>query len=282
VVEEIWKREKHTSIKNYMIDYYQNPAISQSRLKAFLNCPFHYEAEYILETFKQDSDSLEFGKAFDCYVTEHDKFASTYHNVARRTGAEGELTNSVYEDVTTLGEYVRSNKVFQKLTSGLTTQREFFADLPSGQKLKAKLDYFGIKRNVGYIVDLKTAKDSPIDKFKWSIFDYGYDFQMAFYKMIVKMQPEFVKLRSFKYFIPVIDRTKQHYFFVYELDKEIVDQQSFRLTDLIRSEPWLKMTHAKVEARKRYKDQVHSCPMGIECPLAQPTKIIKLTKDDLV
>lgn len=253
-------------------EYHTYDAISQSAIKALLKCPEYYRRKFIAKDFDEDSKALEFGSAVDCYVTDPAEFAERYAEVQRRTGATGkiELTPAVYKDVVTTAEFVTKQPIFQKITKDLDRQVPMIVDF-EGMKLKALPDFFGKvhtkKRDLFRIVDLKTARDAEWNTFKWAIQNYGYLFQLAWYKVLARLVTA-DETTPFEFYLAVVD---DKCFRMYKVEDDLIDDQVLKIVELLKEKPW--------ETRLMQDQNGHVCPLKFECPYALQDMSIPISKD---
>ena len=196
-------RAKSNVKKKKEVNYFDVDAVSQSFLKTFLYCQYWAQESYITKTLpRETSQAMQFGSALDKWLTENPTFWEEYAVVSRRSkemlatgkNAEGkvELTNTDHTNMTDLAELVEDQPLYKKHFQGKSTQKEIFYTYVAkdGTKipLKAKLDYFSEDTKKAIIADLKACQDGSYAKFKWTIQDFNYDFQLAFYRLMVRWE----------------------------------------------------------------------------------------------
>jgi hypothetical protein len=77
-----------------------------------------------------------------------------------------------------------ANKMVKGLLSGGHAELSAFAQIPGTDIwTKCRMDYLNL--DMGYMVDLKSTKDDSFDHFNSSIFKWGYEVQMAYYRMVL-------------------------------------------------------------------------------------------------
>ena len=255
------------------MNYFDDPRLNQSSLKEFDKCPYLYKAKHLDKIVPaEDSDALTFGSAVDCYLTEgKDEFDQQYEAVARRSkhredDAPIQLTMSAYDKVMTAIERVKSQPVMV-MFDWMDTQTILTTD-----KYKAKLDYFGVRNNIGYIADLKTTAN--YDRFIRTIDDWGYYTQMSFYRMMAKRAHRNIK--RFKCYFIVVDKSDNNKFGVFEISQSRLDKEEVELKKLIR-----RFNHTvRVNSFRptKNKDTCRACQFYSLCDHAGCTKkdIIKI------
>ncbi len=241
------------------------PGWSQSAVKAYLTCPEYYCRRYVEKTFDDsDTKSFEFGRAVDEYVANKEAFLSTWTRVLRRSGAAKELTAAVYDDAVRTGEFVLAQPVFRRLTAGLASQVPLYANLEM-IPIKGLLDFYGEVGNEVRIIDLKTARSAIWRDFRYSILDYGYLFQLAWYGLLAELNEK--EHKKIRYFIAVVDDSC---FNCYEFSSDLIRIEQSRAIEFMKQ---------IIKTEQSIVSTPHLCPLKFECPYA---KIEDITKIDLL
>lgn len=144
-----------------MINYYDNPAISQSKLKDLKRSPKHFWAKHVASdrTLDAETEAMRFGKAVHTCLFEHQLFINEYvvePNVDKRT-KDGKLAfaefvaNSAGKTIISGDDMIAVKRirdaVLNKKTSrillnnGLPEHELYWVDADTGIGCKAKLDY---------------------------------------------------------------------------------------------------------------------------------------------
>lgn len=192
------------------MNYFANPAMSQSKLKDLRKSPKHFWAKHLAPERIPDTetDAMRFGKAVHMCLFEHQLFIKNYvaePNVDKRT-KEGKLEFATFiansagktiisandmEAVKCIRDAVLNKKTSRKLlNNGLPEHELYWIDPETGIHCKAKLDYLiePCKQFPnGLILDLKTTINADPTEFAKSIYNFGYYNQMAFYCNAVKI-----------------------------------------------------------------------------------------------
>lgn len=192
------------------MNYFVNPAMSQSKLKDLRKSPKHFWAKHLAPERIPDTetDAMRFGKAVHMCLFEHQLFIKNYvaePNVDKRT-KEGKLEFATFiansagktiisandmEAVKCIRDAVLNKKTSRKLlNNGLPEHELYWIDPETGIHCKAKLDYLiePCKQFPnGLILDLKTTINADPTEFAKSIYNFGYYNQMAFYCNAVKI-----------------------------------------------------------------------------------------------
>src|SRR3990167_923504 len=195
-------------------NYYDDPRLSQSKLKDYFRCSNLYKARHIDHSIEpEETDALIIGRAVDTYITEgEESFFNNFEIVDRRgknsSGSKIQLNNSMSEIIQKMIGKIQQQPVM-KMFKECDTQVELYDN-----DFKAKIDYLHIsKTGTCTIADLKTIADT--DKMYRQIEEYGYFFQLAFYKFLIKRLNK--KAKRFNCYIVAIDKTAKTKFAVYKV-----------------------------------------------------------------
>jgi len=243
-------------------NYYNDPRVSQSGLKTYLQCPGLYKAIYVDRSYQPPTtDTFTVGKAVDCLITQGRlAYNAQFEVVKRRSGEEGkiQLTGAMSANIEALAAKIKAQPVMETF-SWMDNQTIIMTD-----KYKGMLDYFGIRRGIGYIADLKTTAD--LDKIHYTVEDYGYYFQMAYYRWLIK-QAGIKGIKKFKCYIIAIDKTPKMKFGVYE-----VDQRRFRHEEKIIKATLKHLDQNPKFTKRLGKGVCQECPPEINCRWGKFTK----------
>lgn len=189
--------------------YYDNPALSQSKLKDLNQSPKHFWIKHIADNCapKIETDAMRFGRAVHMCLFEHQLFINNYivkPDIDKRT-KDGKLLfsefieNSVGKIIISVEEMaaiksIRDSVLSKKtarilLNNGLAEHELYWVDTETEINCKAKLDYFIEPCSQfpnGLIIDLKTTVNAEPNDFAKSIYNFGYYHQVAFYCNAVK------------------------------------------------------------------------------------------------
>lgn len=177
-------------------EYFADPAVDQSQLKAFLKSPANwaYERKY---GSKEPTPSMQFGTVFHAYmlgtaaIIEPDFEVKTRNSAKWRDWLEDlRLSrNDVYYPVTPseacILERMKANferypEYVKRLEDSAVEQAIFWTDEKTGIQLKAKVD--ALPKTGDMFIDLKTAVSAQPRDFMRHAFDYGYHVQAEFYR----------------------------------------------------------------------------------------------------
>lgn len=190
-------------------DYHKHPALSWSKFKHFLNSPYHYQFNVINKSEGASSDALRFGTLVHAAILEPDLLFNSYAimpdfgdmRVTKNKEAKKDWLEN-HKDKKfqiTQDEWVRLSNIttnFQKLNFNL---KDFFVEQSIFAKyvdldLKAKPDAF----NFDCILDVKTSSET-LSSFKYTINKYMYQYQLAFYDLVLVLNEYENKMREFKF-----------------------------------------------------------------------------------
>ncbi len=188
------------------MNYFDNPAISQSMLKTLGENPRKFYELYIAKSMKQTSTAaLEDGKAFDLLLTEPDKFKQEYYTI----NSYGEIS-CILKDYKLQQFNHMKDSVLNKCidVEGTLPLREFL-DFGSYQEelywcdpnyfvdCKGKLDW--ISEDKKLIIDFKTTVDSSYEGFSKSIKTYNYRLQAGMYAYAIQLKYNLKQLPDFMF-----------------------------------------------------------------------------------
>ena len=187
------------------IDYYEHPAMSQSKLKDLKKSPKHFWAKHIDHDRlpQEETEAMKLGSLFHCLLLEWDHFSDRYiiaPQLDKRTKEyKAWLTNKSWEleikDIITQQEYnaaqkmvkaLQAKKIMQLMFSmqGLIEKEFYWTDKITQVPCKMKLDFFIEPCSLlpkGAIIDFKSTQDACHEAFSISVNKYGYYNQQAFY-----------------------------------------------------------------------------------------------------
>jgi hypothetical protein len=169
------------------VNYFQRPETSSTDVRNLLKSPAHYQAGR-RENHEPTASMLAGTKFHEYFLLDKDFLVEPD---VRRTSSEykewlkaaGSPAKEQLISTAELGE-------FQLMKANILNACKLFEDgLPETELVipacdlwplgrKAKLDF----SRTDCIVDLKTTTDASPEKFKWSILNYGYDIQLAWYQ----------------------------------------------------------------------------------------------------
>ena len=185
-------------------NYYNDVRLSQSKLKTYLKCPNLFKALYLDHSIEpEETDALIIGRAVDTYITEgEESFFNNFEKVARRSKhildtsptpfmGTAEIVQLIIKDESKTQLTGLMFDIAQKMIGKIQQQpvMKMFKECDTQVELydndfKAKIDYLHIsKTGTCTIADLKTIADT--DKMYRQIEEYGYFFQLAFYKFLI-------------------------------------------------------------------------------------------------
>ena len=175
-------------------EYRAHPGVNKSTLWEMRKSPAHYQ--HIMDTPREDSPALAFGRAVHKLVLQPETFTEEYavapSGIDRRTktgreaweaftakaGAREILTAEDFETAKAMAAAVHLNPAARPLLQGKEFERVlFWNDEATGTACKCRCDAVG----PGVVVDYKTCTDASTDAFARDAMRYGYDLQAAMY-----------------------------------------------------------------------------------------------------
>jgi hypothetical protein len=173
--------------------------ISKSWLDSIAVCPLLFK--FRQENPQPETEALRIGKALHHFILERDTFDDYYFsnesvaNLDRRTKKGKEAYNELIEK-NSGKEMVKVNEIanFEGMYKSIFTHRKakkllingerehsvLWTDEELGAKCKARADY--LRKDISFIVDLKTTTDASALEFAKSCAKYRYDVQDAHYR----------------------------------------------------------------------------------------------------
>ncbi|QQG31322.1 PD-(D/E)XK nuclease-like domain-containing protein [Cyanophage S-2L] len=183
--------------------HHAHPAIGSSDLKLFRRSPLHYWHRKYSPSFvpKPPSASMQMGTALHIALLEPERFEKAVgqalttpktSKAAKEAHAEHdakyELTipPAAYQQVLAMRDVALKHPVIKRIAETVVSTEEsvFAIDPTTGLELKIRLDAW---TSPGWLIDVKTTADASNGKFKWSIRDYGYDHQAAYYLKVLRL-----------------------------------------------------------------------------------------------
>lgn len=194
-----------------MEGYYENPALSHSRLKEIRKSPGHFR--WALENPSPSTDAMNLGSLVHAMVLEPHTVESCFvkaPKIDRRTKAGKEeyalfqsqamdkmcVPASDWDTSVLMAESVKSHPVASKVLDdavayGMVEKEYYWEDRVGGYSFDRKAKVDGLCRDAHYgmnspLVDLKTTTDASPFAFKRSVTKYSYGTQMAYYRDAVR------------------------------------------------------------------------------------------------
>lgn len=206
-------------------EYHAHPALSYSKLSKFRQNPREYYRRYIIGIQEETSDALRFGKAFDCYLTESERFKTEWTvKDTKTTKVDGCITQGELSDIQEMQQSFNSFDNWGELYSlfGNHSLGEIFRISEKQVKMfwdndtkRGMMDFFLNLPNCKIIFDIKTTKESTLDGIIKSFYNFNYFLQYAMYVEGVrknynldfnpKMVFVFISKKTFETFIVVPD-----------------------------------------------------------------------------
>jgi exodeoxyribonuclease VIII len=241
-------------------DYYDlKDFISYSGLKKIKQSPAHYK--YGEED--KETEAMQFGSAYHCYILEPEKFEADYYifndaaicqtligegfKSPRATKAYKEWEESEYrligdKEVITVAQFNMIKDMKERLFShpycrALLTKGEAefsitgILETEVGDiNIKAKPDY--LKREKHFIIDLKTCGDASEHEFSRQAADYDYQIQAALYSDLMELLTNDGCGWSF-YFIAQ-EKKKPYAFNIFEASPQFIGQGRYEYIQLLK------------------------------------------------
>lgn len=180
-------------------DYFANPALDQSQLKAFLRNPADWGWARLHADSKEPTEAMKFGTAFHAYIMGTQNVVAPEEGATFRSKAmqqwkaeQIEAGNLVVSyDQMQLLERMRDNfqteapELWEITQNGYRENAIFWKDRRTGLEFKAKPDL--IPSGADYLVDFKTAQSASAKDFHREVVNFGYHIQALFYRQAVAL-----------------------------------------------------------------------------------------------
>lgn len=184
-------------------EHHAHPAIGSSDLKLFRRSPLHYWWRKHSPNYKPKppSASMQMGTALHMALLEPDLFAARVGTALAtpKTSKAAKEAHAAHdaqydlvlpagdmEKVHAMREVALQHPVIRRIAETITAREQsiFQTDPDRGLELKIRPDAL---TRPGWLIDIKTTTDASNGKFKWSIRDYGYDHQAAYYLKVLRL-----------------------------------------------------------------------------------------------
>lgn len=198
--------------------YHNGIGISQSRFQMLKKSPFNYyyhtykninkkserprhfvDGDFIHRVFLERSTVEELFVSEDpilrlAYEVKPDalniRATKTYKEKVAEVRLMGKevIKGGLYEDMYIFEEYIKTEPIIKNVFDNGIPEKAFYSLCPeTGLLRKAKIDFL-IPSDGGMvsILDLKSTANIDPDKFEWSIFNYNYNTQGAYYTDVVE------------------------------------------------------------------------------------------------
>lgn len=179
----------------YHADPVPETSLSQSGAKALLDCPARFQWEREHKVFKAEYDfghvahRLVLGSGATPWVVDAPDWRTRAAQEARRQAREDGLApilRSDYRKAVAMAAQVRRHPIASRLFTGDSEVSMFARDPETKVMLRARADHIAkLPDGRPVIVDYKTvARTANPDRFGWAAWDYGYDIQDPWYRLV--------------------------------------------------------------------------------------------------
>lgn len=262
--------------------------VTQTKLKAFGRCELLYYLSYEKELHEEaeSTESQILGTILDDYCSmSEDNFWLKWTLVIPKTKYEAfieDLDDDVWVERVRIGSQRKDKNAEFMITAWdqvqdsirelqrqplycfndkYDAQKVLFAEY-KGLKLKIKPDRYSLEKME--VRDLKTCKEiiskNGFPSFVQDISNYGYDFQLAFYQIVIEINTG----KKFDCIIDAKDKTANNTYECYKLTQMTINEQKHRAIELLEGLIKAKETNTYRPCIDR--DQCRSCRMYKYCP----------------
>jgi len=173
-------------------------AVSSTGLKKILKSPLSFYSSHVLGIREEETDAFRFGSAFHMALLEPKEFAKSFivapefkglgSVAAKKEWRENQKKDAVilkekeYADlIEMINSVERHPFACSILKNGRSEVSGYFTDPVTGIKCRIRPDFMHLGE--GVLLDVKTTTDVESKKFSRTLWEYRYDFQMAFYSL---------------------------------------------------------------------------------------------------
>jgi predicted transcriptional regulator len=205
--------------------YHSHESISASGLKTIARS----SVKHFLEQEFKETDAMKFGTAVHQAILEPHDFYDIYYALPNfgdlrkkenkelkkqeELKAEGKicLSHNEHEAIKKILENYNKNELAKHYCKGEIELSHYLKH--DGIDVRVRPDV--INRVSGFIADVKTTKNNNPDKFRWTVRDFGYHIQAAFYM-------DMLGVDTFK--IIAVENVKPYTVNVQTIDKESIEK----------------------------------------------------------
>ncbi len=193
------------------MDYFEHPAISNSKLGWFKKSPAHFD--YFQKNPQPETEAFVIGSASHCILFEPEKFKSLYYvldesqrpnpdknfldkenqkwrkDILEAYKHKSIVTLDDHKMISDMMEVIKKNSFAQELLDGCVFEKEvYWTDPITGLECKKKVD--GEKDKLR--IDYKTAESADPDYWQKKAWSYEYFRQAAFYDLDIQKEFYFI------------------------------------------------------------------------------------------
>lgn len=172
-------------------EYFNNTAMSQSKIKILLESPRLFYFKHILNIDMDDkhSASMQFGNCLDLALTEPDKYKELKIKNTKTTSLQGYITKEwqikIDKMINELDNYIFEDDYFngvtyKKIIQSCTMQDKLFYNY-NDIDWKAKFDLLSIQNKL--IIDIKSTRSITEKDFIKDFYKFGYHIQAGSYSI---------------------------------------------------------------------------------------------------
>lgn len=210
-------------------NYFDHPAMSQSKMKILLESPRKFYLQFIEKSFVDEpTKSKQLGTCIDLAMTDPEEYAKLIVKDCKTTEIPGHITvawkKSIDKWMENLNSYKLNNEFFDGLTLGevianCSKQLELYYDYRGiGWKCKLDFAYVGDKR--GFLIDLKSTRATTYNEFIRDFFKFNYHLQAGSYSNAMKI---YYKLAEYPLVLYVAVSTITGEVFALECSDELIE-----------------------------------------------------------
>lgn len=204
-----------------------NKGLSQSKIKAYLQCPNYFYRSCISGTLKREfKKAFAIGDAVDGILTratEKDNYAVCENDGRTKAGKEERanlefngktvISRADFDAIIDIADAVERTDAYKEIASTFTFQEIIEVPMELGEHFSAlygKLDAYRINEDgVCDLLDVKTSVTVDERKYFYKFFSLGYHIQLFFYSMLLKSKYA-EKIKSFRFYHLAVEKTEPY------------------------------------------------------------------------
>lgn len=252
-LEELGKTYPRVELKDISFDDYKaSDGLNSSSLKHILKSPGHYKAA--LDQKFEQTPAQAFGSAVHAAILEPEEFEATYLTFSgdRRSKEYKELSAGLKEGQILLKQeeydkvmYIRDawhDKMIkdgrlQYLIGESSPEVSCYTKMQDND-VKGRFDLLGTE---GFM-DIKTTSDASYYAMRRSFYNFGYDFQLAFYGSMLGINSE-IDYDSKSIYIAAIETSEPHGIAIYGISRDTYMSGEMKLHDAFEKYQNCKITN---------------------------------------
>lgn len=234
--------------------------VSASGLKKLKESPAHFKEA---ETDKEETEAMQFGSAYHCFILEPEKFEKEYYvfddsgiysvligegfksprstkqykewmeSEMRLVGERKSISKDWFSQITAMKEKLMRHPYAKMLLSGGYNEQGYMGEIETeAGRINVKFKPDHVNEGKKIIVDLKTTKDASDDGFSRAAGEMSYHIQAALYSdLMEKMSGDNL---PYKFFFIAQEKRAPYAFNLFESSAQFISQGRFEYEMLLQ------------------------------------------------